>query len=96
MSDLLDIAEPARPGADPQAFDGIIAADAEDLTVRVIIPEFSPDLTFGPALWMPFVTPIGIFLPKRGDKALVIRTGVDSVWIPAWTPSSFDTPDYSF
>lgn len=94
MNDILDFAKEVAPSVEPQAFDGIVAADATG-PAKVIIPEFSADLTFGPAPWMPYVNQVGVFFPKRGDRALVIRTGDDSVWIAAWTPST-ETPDHSF
>ena len=95
MNELIELSDPPVAAPEPQIFRAIVVADATGLEpVPVVLPDFSRELTFGPASWMPFVTDAGIFYPKSGDEAIVARIEPDAVWIISWRPSS-NSPDHS-
>lgn len=96
LDDLIDLSDRAVAVPEAQVFEATIAADADGLApVRVVIPEFDPDLSFGPAPWMPVARADGIYYPKKGDRAVVLRPDPASVWIAAWTPEAA-TPDVTY
>ena len=93
VRDLLDLTDKGVAVPEAQVFEGRIAENRTGLApVRVIIPEFDPDLGFGPAPWNPVVRASGLFYPKKGDRAVILRPTRDAIWIASWTPSS-NTPD---
>lgn len=64
---------------------GIIAAPAGDFNtfVPVIIPEFDPNLQWGPCRWQ---SRDEISLPAKGDECLVVWDSRREPWIVAWWP----------
>jgi hypothetical protein len=96
LEDLYELSDQAVAVPEPQAFDAIIAEDRTNTDpVRVIVPEFDRTLAFGPAPWSPVPTGDGIYYPKKGDKAIVLRPSPESLWIVAWTPQA-DDPDVTY
>jgi hypothetical protein len=68
-------------------------ADSLDSTLLVTIDSFDPDVTWGPAHWMPRVDDGGaVVLPRKNDKCVVALAeseipGTAEVWIVAWAPA---------
>lgn len=89
LSDLNELSANAIRVNPIQAFAGKIAKDADGFApIEVVIPDFDPFLTFGPAPWVPVVRADGIYYPKKGDRALVVRPSELEVWIAAWEPQA--------
>lgn len=93
MNELVDLSDKGVAVPEVQAFDAIIAENRSGLApVPVILPEFDRNLSFGPAPWNPVAGPTGIYYPKKGDRAVVLRPTPDSIWIVVWTPKA-SSPD---
>jgi hypothetical protein len=62
-----------------------ITQGATDLTdlVRIVIPEFDPELEWGPCRWQ---SRDSTSLPAAGDEALVVFDNRRNPWIVAWWP----------
>lgn len=89
LEDLTELSAKAVRVPPTQAFTGRIANDSDGFApVNVTIPDFDPYLTFGPAPWIPVVKADGIYFPKKGDRALIIRPSDLDVWIAAWEPTA--------
>lgn len=89
MNDLLDLSDEVVAIPESQAFDAIVAEDRTDLDpVRVVVPEFDRTLGFGPATWRPVVRPDGLYYPKKGDRAVILRPNPESLWIVSWQPTA--------
>jgi hypothetical protein len=89
LSDLNELSANAVQVPQTQTFSARVARDADGFApVDVIIPEFDPFLTFGPAPWVPVVQADGIYYPKEGDRALVVRPSELEIWIAAWQPTA--------
>ena len=57
-------------------------ADLDEM-IYVVIPEFSPQLRWGPCRWQ---ARSDTALPSRGDDALVIRSNRGEWWVVSWWP----------
>jgi hypothetical protein len=92
MSDLTDfITESNTP--EPEVFEAVVTEDASPgVPVHVVIPDFDPNLNYGPCPWTPIVTTDGIYFPHKGDRATVVQPVAGEPVIASWTPST-DTPD---
>lgn len=93
LDDLLNLSDAAVQVPDSQVHDARIARDRSTIDpVFVVIPDFDHNLLFGPAPWSPVARADGLYYPKKGDRAVVVRSGPDTVWIVGWTPTA-NTPD---
>lgn len=65
----------------------VVAKTVTDLSesVYVVIPDFDPDLQFGPCRWQ---SRDATSLPARGDEALVVFDNKRRPWVIAWWPFS--------
>lgn len=89
LFDLNELSANAVRVPEIQTFSGQIAEDATDYSpVGVVIPEFDQYLVFGPAPWVPVVREDGIYFPKKGDRALIVRPSELNIWIAAWEPKA--------
>lgn len=89
LSDLNELSARAVRLNPNQAFVGLVAENANGFApIEVVIPDFDRYLTFGPAPWVPVVRTDGIYYPKKGDRALIIRPSRLEVWIAAWEPQA--------
>lgn len=74
---------------------GHFAEDAADVSgeLLVTVDSFDPDITWGPAPWMPRVDDAGAtVLPQKGDKCAIglaesEMAGTAEVWVLAWRPN---------
>ena len=66
---------------------GVIAKDAEDENeeLPVILPDWDPDLQWGPCEW---TFKDNVNLPKRGDDCLVVFDNNHKPWIASWSQST--------
>lgn len=83
-----------RAGEDVRLAEAVAVDDADSVSdlVRVVVPSFHREQTWGPAPWMPRVTDAGNLLKiNRGDRCLIALAetedpGEPEVWIIAWWP----------
>lgn len=93
LNELLDLSDKAVALPEQAVYEAVVAEDATNLApVRVVVPTFSSDLSFGPAPWSPVTRADGVYYPKRGDRAVVLRPEPSSLWIAVWTPEATE-PD---
>jgi hypothetical protein len=89
------------PGAveipDAELQEAIIFDDAAAVgqEVRCTAPDFDPLKATDRMPWMPFVTPGGLFYPKRGDRA-VIGSPPDGPPVILWWQPRAAEPDAPF
>lgn len=84
------------PQADQTLHEASILDDASlpGEQVRCVIPSEGEHLATDPMQWMPYVTPAGLFYPKRGDRAILGDPVQGPEAILAWWPKATE-PDSS-
>lgn len=94
LGDLFELSDAAPAVPEATTFEAIIARDADGINpVFVVIPDFDRDLLLGPAPWSPVVRADGLYYPKRGDRAVIVRPTPASVWIVTWTPAATEADE---
>lgn len=79
----------SRSANDRPGLEAIIASTPADETepVYVTLENFGEDVLWGPAFWEPIIlNPADYAIPSAGDRALVIISNEEEVWIVAWWP----------
>lgn len=94
LEDIYELSNDAVAVPEPQVYEAIIAEDRSTLDpVRVIVPAFDSQLAFGPAPWNPVALDDGIYYPKKGDRAVILRPTPEFLWIVSWTPTATEPDD---
>lgn len=77
----------------PETFEAVVDEDAAaGEPVFVVVPGFDSHLRHGPCRWLPFTSPAGVFWPRKGDRAVVVRPADGDPWIASWVPTATE-PD---
>lgn len=76
---------PSKAALGQGAWHATIASNPNDLSekVMVIIPDFDPQLQWGPCRWQ---SRDDVSLPNRGDPCLVILDNDREPWVVCWWP----------
>lgn len=97
MADPADLVRKHSTGSEPEPgglYAGHFAESATSVVeaLEVIVDSFDPDITWGPAYWVPRVDDSGAtVMPQEGDKCVVGLAeseieGTPEVWIIGWWP----------
>jgi len=80
----------------PELHEAVVLDDASapGEAIRCIVPSHSEQAATDPMPWQPYVTAVGFFYPKEGDRALLSYQPDGAPLIVWWVPSS-SSPDAS-
>lgn len=83
MTDVRELNAQPFVQLDQRIWRAYFAEDITDITERahVILPDFDPNLTWGPANWRAVVADT---FPQQGDEALVIFDNLMQPWVVTW------------
>lgn len=71
-------------------------ASTESDEVRCVIPSFGGEFATDPLAWVPHVKSVGVFFPKKGNRAIVSYHKDGPPAIVSWWPEESAEPDHAF